>query len=636
MLRFLISVITICLASMSIVHAQINRPVSGVVAFTSGDIRVSYQDDQGQVIGRSAGIGDPIFLNDEITTGPETNLQILLKDQTVFNIGPNAAIIFDEFVYDPNDAEASSLSATITKGTFKFISGKIASQKPENVALKLPNATASIRGTTVAGRVKDEGESDVILLSGAIAVSSPSAPEPVDIFTSGWGTSISNDGLIDAPFPVPIETLDAILEEVTIDITALRAAAAGVTAETDGGDGDGDDQSVAVGPVLTPETVETIEDIVTLVTAEVSSDESGNLNVGDLAAYISANGLAEQLGLSEADLSYEDLNGLNIESQLLGYLISGQTPLFLTVQDDGGNTYSLVNPPSSAGEQLNLYNQTYAGLVSNAYSGGATFTKSGLALATGSTTVTVPQSYNSQGFATFTSNLQGSGTVDYTVNLNYETTAVTGSISVNNLVINAQTYADHSGNINVANMSSAAGGEAAGIELYNVANLSGSGGDSADIEFNGSFASISDGTNTIDGLIGSFHAQVYNTSSKEFVEISSDPSVTRSYVSEFGEGINFDTSAWNFNGSNNTFTLASDSNVSYSLEGNIPVNSDGDVWEGQLSALNQITDNGQPVTDDAGNPIYTTSGGNPVTYYLHKPEIIPTLSVEQYQVGTAN
>ena len=112
-------------AATSLAHAQLQRPISGVVAASSGPVEVSYVAPDGQSIGRVAGIGDPIYLDDEITTGPETSLQILLKDQTVFTIGPNAVLVFDEFIYDPSGTEAASLTASVKKGAFKFISGKI-------------------------------------------------------------------------------------------------------------------------------------------------------------------------------------------------------------------------------------------------------------------------------------------------------------------------------------------------------------------------------------------------------------------------------------------------------------------------------------------------------------------------------
>ena len=624
MLRVLIAFVLFITASFSVATAQIKRPVSGVVAFTSGDIRISYQDESGEVIGRSAGIGDPIYLNDEIATGPDTNLQILLKDQTVFTIGPDSSIIFDEFVYDPADAETSSLSATITKGTFKFISGKIASQKPDNVALNLPNATASIRGTTVAGRVKNNGDSDVILLSGAIAISSDVSPEPVDIFTSGWGTSISDVGAIEAPFPVPEDILNDILETVTIDITAIRAA---VDPDATEGEDEGD-ETVTAGPVLTPETVETIEDIVTLVTTNINSDDEGNVNIGDLASYVLNSGLAEQLGIPEGELEEAGFESVNFDSRLLGFLIGGETPLYLQVKNDSGS-YSMVNDPALLeGDQLTLYNNKYAGLVSESYAGSATFTRSGLSLGRGSTTVSVPTSYNSNGFATFSSNLQGSGSVDYTVSLNYETTAVTGTVDFNDLAINGQTYADIDGTINT-NFN---GVTQASKVLYSNSGHSGSGGGSADISFMGGFASISDGSNVIDGLIGSFDANIYETTANEYINLSSDPATLNTYVTN-AEVINFDMSDWNY--SNGTYELDSDSNVSWDLDGVIYATTDGAVAQVTTATLNNTSLYDQ-FDDGNGGTTYVLKSDTDVQYYAMTPEKIPALSATQHQIGTAD
>jgi hypothetical protein len=81
-------------------------------------------------------------------------MQILLLDQTVFTIGPESELVIDEFVYDPK-TNAGKLSAEITKGVFRFVSGKIAHEKPEDMNVKLPAGTLGVRGTMVAGRVDD-------------------------------------------------------------------------------------------------------------------------------------------------------------------------------------------------------------------------------------------------------------------------------------------------------------------------------------------------------------------------------------------------------------------------------------------------------------------------------------------------
>src|SRR5258708_4230703 len=74
-------------------------------------------------VGRVIGSGQPLYLNDAVTTDAQGRLQVLLLDETVFTIGPNSSMVLDSFIYDPNGA--SKLSARILKGVFRFVTGKI-------------------------------------------------------------------------------------------------------------------------------------------------------------------------------------------------------------------------------------------------------------------------------------------------------------------------------------------------------------------------------------------------------------------------------------------------------------------------------------------------------------------------------
>ena len=122
-------IMVLCVASIGVQIsasvAQNIRPVSGVIAVTTAPVQVTYQDITGEHIGRKADTGDPIFLNDVIMTGADVTMQVMLKDQTVFTMGPDSSIRFDTFIYDPADGANGSLSAQVLNGSFKFISGKI-------------------------------------------------------------------------------------------------------------------------------------------------------------------------------------------------------------------------------------------------------------------------------------------------------------------------------------------------------------------------------------------------------------------------------------------------------------------------------------------------------------------------------
>jgi len=131
----------------------------GVVAAAQGQVELK---TPGQV-GRIAQSGQPVFMGDEVKTDAKGHLQILLLDETVFTIGPDSAIIIDKFVYDPKSHEGE-IKASITKGIFRYVSGKIAAKRPNNVTLKLPAATIGFRGTIVAGSVGTDGQGVAALL----------------------------------------------------------------------------------------------------------------------------------------------------------------------------------------------------------------------------------------------------------------------------------------------------------------------------------------------------------------------------------------------------------------------------------------------------------------------------------------
>lgn len=142
-------------------------PQVGVAAAVRGRVeRIAYSQAPAQgsaPIGEVIASGQPIFHNDQINSGPDSGLQIILVDKTVFTIGPNSGMKIDEFVYDPN-TQSGKLTASVTKGTFRFVTGQIAGTRPSDMQVKLPNATLGIRGTIVAGSV--EGNTSQVVLLG--------------------------------------------------------------------------------------------------------------------------------------------------------------------------------------------------------------------------------------------------------------------------------------------------------------------------------------------------------------------------------------------------------------------------------------------------------------------------------------
>lgn len=305
------------------ISAQVTKPVSGVIAASTSPVEIRF--DGGGAVGRLAGTGDPVHLDDEVITGPETSAQILLKDQSLFSIGPSSVITIDRFVYDPDKDGTSSLVATITRGTFKFISGRIARSGDENMVLNLPNAVASIRGTSGAGRINTDGTTEIALLSGSISLNSGGAA-PVDLLTSGWGVTISPTGGIGAPELIPAQDLDSLISGTEF----IQSSPGGENQASDSGSGNGD----------------------------VSRIILENQNLLNLT------------NIDPALLAPEESVGVNISTALLSYALAGGEPQWMTVINENGSPR--VGTPAPRPD--------YAGLVSEIYAGAVRFDRTGLEL----------------------------------------------------------------------------------------------------------------------------------------------------------------------------------------------------------------------------------------------------------------
>ena len=97
-------------------------------------------------------LGQDVVFNERITTEAEGQTQILFVDESTLSVGPNANMLIDQFVYDPN-AGTGKLAASLTRGVFRFVGGKL-SKQDNAVTMRTPAATIGIRGGVVLVNVR--------------------------------------------------------------------------------------------------------------------------------------------------------------------------------------------------------------------------------------------------------------------------------------------------------------------------------------------------------------------------------------------------------------------------------------------------------------------------------------------------
>jgi hypothetical protein len=100
---------------------------------------------------RDAIVGEEVRLRDLITSGDEAALQVLLLDETVFTVGPQAQLVVERFIYDP-DRGNGEMAASVARGAFRYMSGRTA-RRSRNVQIDTPVASMGVRGTIIEGAV---------------------------------------------------------------------------------------------------------------------------------------------------------------------------------------------------------------------------------------------------------------------------------------------------------------------------------------------------------------------------------------------------------------------------------------------------------------------------------------------------
>lgn len=96
--------------------------------------------------------GMKLLPEDLLVTGQDASLGIVLRDNTIFSMGPDSSLSLDEFIFAPAEGEFSLLVRMI-KGTFVYISGVIAKLSPESIHMETPVGVVAVRGTRFAAKI---------------------------------------------------------------------------------------------------------------------------------------------------------------------------------------------------------------------------------------------------------------------------------------------------------------------------------------------------------------------------------------------------------------------------------------------------------------------------------------------------
>lgn len=93
--------------------------------------------------------GDMLLEKDEIVTGRDGSMGVIMKDDGVLSIGANSRLQFADFAFEPTEQKLSTINR-LKRGTLIYLSGLIAKMNPKAVRFETRTAVCGIRGTYLA------------------------------------------------------------------------------------------------------------------------------------------------------------------------------------------------------------------------------------------------------------------------------------------------------------------------------------------------------------------------------------------------------------------------------------------------------------------------------------------------------
>jgi hypothetical protein len=95
-------------------------------------------------------VNDDVVFQEDITTGADAKAVIEFRDGSTFEIGPDAAIRVDSFIFNPEES-TSRKAVEVTRGVFRYISAYASSDQLTQI--KTPSGQMGIRGSVAEGVV---------------------------------------------------------------------------------------------------------------------------------------------------------------------------------------------------------------------------------------------------------------------------------------------------------------------------------------------------------------------------------------------------------------------------------------------------------------------------------------------------
>ena len=162
----------------------------GIHAAAASVGMITKVENQAQVGGATAVVGSVVQMNDRLSTGPKSHLEVTFRDQTKLTLGENASLVVDRFVFNPEQSTGELLVSTGV-GAFRMATGRLSEMSNKKINVSAPYGALAVRGTDFWwGPIY--GQSGALLMSSSRLVvgKEDNRCPAVTLTQSGQGTDI--------------------------------------------------------------------------------------------------------------------------------------------------------------------------------------------------------------------------------------------------------------------------------------------------------------------------------------------------------------------------------------------------------------------------------------------------------------
>jgi hypothetical protein len=154
-------------------------------------------------------VNDDIVFQEDITTGDDAKAVIEFRDGSTFEMGPNAAIRIDSFIFNPEES-TSHKALQVARGVFRYVSGYVSSD--QNTQITTPAGAMAIRGSVAEGVVEPTVPDFVYLGQGNATFTNAAGSSPLEPGNSIAVPSATTQPMAASAMPAPVaaQALQAI------------------------------------------------------------------------------------------------------------------------------------------------------------------------------------------------------------------------------------------------------------------------------------------------------------------------------------------------------------------------------------------------------------------------------------------